>query len=484
MKSNKVHKKSVKLNYVYNMIYQTLLLLVPLITAPYLSRVLGAGGIGVSGYTISIVTYFILFGSLGISVYGQREIAYYQDNKSERSKIFFELLALKMISMTIAMIFFYIFFARSGEYAIYYKILLIEMVANVFDITWFYQGMERFKKTALRNGVVKFLSVIVIFLFVKSSNDLSKYLYIFCFTTLLSHLSLWYPVKKYIEIPEKLNIFRHFKKTLILFIPQVAIQIYTVLDKTMIGALLKDMNEVGYYEQVQKIIKVSLTIVTSMGVAMLPRIANCYAENDKKRIKEYINKAFCFSLCVSIPMAFGMIAVASKFVPSFFGPEFYPGIPLLKIMSVITIFISLSNVIGIQYLLPTKKEKYYTISVIVGAVVNFILNYFLIKCYRAVGAAIATVIAEFLVTAIQFYFVRKEFKFKDVIKMSKNYFIASIVMFGIVSLINQTDIVIRSITVVLETGIGVIIYLLMLYLLKDEFFINTYKSVKKLIFKK
>ncbi len=481
---NKVHKKSVKINYIYNMIYQVLILVMPLITAPYVSRVLEPSGVGIAGYTISIVTYFILFGSLGISVYGQREIAYYQDNKEERSKIFFELLSLKMIAMTASMVLFYIFFARSGEYSAYYKILLLEMVANVFDIVWFYQGMERFKKTALRNAVIKIISLIAIFTFVKTQNDINKYLYIYCFTSLFSNLSLWYRVNKYIEIPEQINIFRHFKKTLVLFIPQVAIQIYTVLDKTMIGSILGDMSQVGYYEQIQKIIKISLTVVTSMGVAMLPRIANCYATNDTKKIKEYINKAFSFSLCISIPMAFGMMAVASKFVPSFFGEEFSPAIPLLKIMSLITIFISLSNVIGIQYLLPTKKEKYYTISVITGAVVNFILNYFLIKCYKSLGATIATVIAEFIVTAIQFYLVRKEFKVIDVIKMSKNYLIAGFIMFVVVSYLNTTDIFIRSVTIVLETGIGAIIYVLLLYILNDKFFIDTYKSVKKLIFKK
>ncbi len=482
--NKKVHKNSVKINYVYNMLYQVLILIMPLITTPYISRVLGADGVGILGYTISIVTYFILFGSLGISIYGQREIAYYQNDKKERSKIFFELIALKLISMTISMILFYLFFARSGNYSAYYKILLLEMVANVFDIVWFYQGMERFKKTTLRNGFIKALSVVAIFMFVKKETDITNYLYIYCLTTLFSNLSLWIRVNKYIELPESLNIKRHLKNTIYLFIPQVAIQIYTVLDKTMIGTILGDMSEVGYYEQVQKIIKVSLVIVTSMGTAMLPRIANCYATKEKEKIKEYINKAFSFSLIFSIPMTFGMIAIASKFVPSFFGPDFYPGIPLMQIMSVITIFISLSNVIGIQYLLPTKKEKYYTISVITGAVVNFILNYFLIKCYKSLGATIATIIAEFIVTAIQFYLVRKEFKVIDVIKMSKNYLIAGFIMFVVVSYLNTTDIFIRSVTIVLETGIGAIIYVLLLYILNDKFFIDTYKSVKKLIFKK
>ena len=480
----KVHKKSVKINYLYNMIYQVLLLIMPLITAPYVARVLGANGVGTAGYTISIVTYFILFGSLGISVYGQREIAYYQNKEKEKSKIFFELLALKLIAMTIAMFLFWLFFARIGEYAIYYKILIIEMVANVFDITWFYQGIERFKKTALRNGIVKVLCVIAIFVFVKQSSDITKYLYIHCFNTFLSNISLWINVKKYLIVPDSLNIFRHLKKTLILFIPQIAINIYTVLDKTMIGAILDNMTQVGYYEEIQKIIKISMIIVTSMGTAMLPRIANCFATNDHKRIKEYIYKAFSFALLLSIPMTLGMIAISHRFVPSFFGDAFAPAAPLLAIMGVITILISLSNVIGIQYLLPTKKEKYYTISVITGAVINFILNYILIQKYQAIGAAIATVIAEFMVTAVQFYFVRKEFKFIEVLKLSTKYFMAGFVMFIVVSFLVNTNIFIRSVTVVLSSGIGALVYIGMLFLLKDEFMLKSVKSVKKMVFKK
>ena len=480
----KVHKKSVKINYFYNMMYQVLLLIMPLITAPYVARVLGASGVGTTGYTISIVSYFILFGSLGISIYGQREIAFYQDNAKEKSKIFFELVALKIIAMTIAMVLFWFFFARTGDYAIYYKILIIEMVANVFDITWFYQGIERFKKTALRNGIVKILSVIAIFALVKKKADINIYLYIHCFNTLFSNLSLWINVKKYLVVPENLNIFRHFSKTLILFIPQIAIKVYTVLDKTMIGSILNNMTQVGYYEETQKIVRISLTIITAMGTAMLPRIANCFAENDHSRIKEYIYKAFSFALILSIPMTFGMIAIANKFVPSFFGNEFAPAAPLMAILSPLLIIIGVNNVLGIQYLLPTKKENYFTIAVICGAIVNFTLNYILIKRYQAFGAAIASVLAEFVVTAVEFYFVRKEFKVIDVIKLSTKYVLAGVVMFAVVSLLVNTTIFVRSVTIVLSSGIGALVYLGMLFLLKDKFMLDTIKSVKKMVFKK
>jgi O-antigen/teichoic acid export membrane protein len=183
-------------------------------------------------------------------------------------------------------------------------------------------------------------------------------------------------------------------------------------------------------------------------------------------------------------MTFGMIAISHRFIPAFFGNEFEPASMIFAIMSVITIFISLSNVIGMQYLLPTKKEKYYTISVITGALINFILNYILIQKYQAIGAAVATVIAEFIVTAVQFYFVRKEFKFIEVLKLSTKYFMAGFVMFIVVSFLVNTNIFIRSVTVVLSSGIGALVYVGMLLLLKDEFLLNTIKSVKKMVFKK
>ena len=475
------HKNSVKLNYLYNMMYQVLLLVLPLIVAPYVARVLGANGVGITGYTISVVTFFILFGSLGISVYGQREISYYQNNKEEQSKIFFELIALKIIAMTLSMILFYFMFARTGEYAMYYKILIIEMVANVFDITWFYQGIERFKKIAFRNGIIKILSAVAVFIFIKNKSDINNYLYISCFNTLLSNISLWINVKKYLVIPERLEIFKHLKKTILLFIPQIAIKVYTVLDKIMIGSILNNMTQVGYYEETQKIIRFSLIIVTAMGTAMLPRISSCFAENDHKRIKEYIYKGFNFALLLSIPMTLGMIAIAKRFVPSFFGNEFAPAYLLLIIMSVITILIGLSNVIGVQYLLPTKKEKYYTISVTIGAVINFVLNYILIQKYQAIGAAIATVIAEFMVTATQFYYVRKDFKIFEIIKLSKNYWIAGIIMFIIVNFLVNTTFVFRSATIIITSGIGALIYVGILLLLKDEFLLDTIKSVKKMV---
>ena len=465
--------KSITKNYIYNLVYQILIIIMPIITTPYLARTLGAEGTGTYSYTISIVTYFILFGSLGLALYGQREIAYVQDDVKKRSKIFFELVILRFFTMSISMVIFYFSFGRSGEYALYYKILLLEMFANCIDISWFFQGIEYFKKTATRNIVVKILSVISIFIFIKDENDVAKYLLIYVLTTLLGNASLWIGIKKYITKVnfKELKIFSQLKPTIQLFIPQIAIQVYTVLDKTMIGGMTGDMAEVGYYEQTQKIVKILLTVITSLGTVMMPRIAKCFAEGEIEQIKNYMNKSFQFVFMLAFPLVFGIIAVSDNFVPLFFGQGYEKVKILMKIMSFIILFIGLSNIIGSQYLLSTKNQKQYTTSVVCGAIVNVIFNFILIRFYKSIGAVIATVIAEFVVTSVQFFFIRKEFKILKIIKLSKNYFISTLIMFAIIIII---DVFIKSnlLGIILQVVFGGILYFTVLLLKKDALLIE------------
>lgn len=469
------NKKSVKKNYIYNMLYQLLIIVLPIITTPYLARKLGASGNGIYGYTISIVTYFILFGSLGINLYGQREIAYNQNNRKKRSQILFELLIIKSITMIFSGIIFFIVFCRTGNYAVYYRILLLEMLANIIDISWFYQGMEDFKKTVIRNFIVKLISIICIFTLIKTPSDINKYLFIYVLSTLIGGLTLWIGVKKYLTKPDKLKFKHHLPIIISLFIPQIAIQIYTVLDKTMIGAILHNMNEVGYYEQSQKIVKILLTIITAVGTVMLPRIANCFAENNKDQIKKYMKKTFNFVFMLSIPLTLGIVAVSHNFSPLFFG-EGYDKVPaVMSILSFIIIFVSLSNVTGTQFLLSTKREKEFTISVVTGAIVNFLFNLVLIYYFKSIGAAIATIIAELSVTLVQLYFVRKDFNLKEIFKLSINYIISGLIM--LITCIG-IDLLIKSniIGLLLQVSIGSLTYLLCLIILKDKFILEIYNN--------
>lgn len=474
--------KSITKNYIYNLIYQILVLILPLITTPYISRVLGAENIGIYSFTLSISAYFILFGSLGIALYGQREIAYNQKDRDKYSITFWEILLLRVITMTISLVLFYFIFARGTQYQMYYKILMLEIVANCIDISWFFQGLEEFKKTVIRNMIVKLISVICIFTFVKTPNDLHIYFWIYVLSVLVGNISLWLYLPKYLAKVKtsELNLFKHFKPTVALFVPQIAIQVYTLLDRTMVGAIIPGKAEVGYYDQGQKIIKILLTVITSLGTVMLPRIANTFASGEKEKITNYMKKSFNMVFILAFPMIFGIIAVSNAFVPVFFGQGYDKVAILMNVISPIILLIGLSNVTGTQYLLPTKRQKEFTISVTCGAIVNFIMNMCLIWKFGAIGASIGTVIAELTVTLVQMYFVRKDFDFKEIIDLTKNYFISSLLMF-IVCLIIGKIIKDNFLSIIVQCIVGGLTYGIVLILLKDSFVCEILNKLKSKI---
>ena len=500
-------KKSITKNYIYNMVYQVLILILPLITTPYLSRVLGAEGIGIYGYTYSIVTYFILFGSLGVAMYGQREIAYAQENVEARKKVFIEIVIFRFITISIAIAFYYFLFIRGAEYQIYYQILLLELIAAAFDISWFFQGMEEFKRTVTRNVLVRICSVSLVFILVKTKEDLAKFTLIYSLADLIGNLSLWLYVPKYIKgvKVKNVNVFKHLPQITLLFIPQIANQIYKILDTTMIGALVSDKTETGYYEQGQKVIRLLLTIVTSLGVVMVPRMASTFASGDKEKIKSYMKMSFKFVFFLAFPIMFGIISISQAFVPVFFGSGYDKVVILINIISPILILMGMANVLGTQYLLPTKHQKEYTISVTIGVIFNFILNYILIRKFASIGASVATVLSELIVVIIQFQFVKKEINLKNLFGMAWKYLLSGIIMFAVCfgirlllatniinsSLINlsknvlmNTDYFINIVSIIIQIIFGALTYFVMLIILKDDYVFKFIDKIKSYIFKK
>ena len=500
-------KKSITKNYIYNMVYQVLILILPLITTPYLSRVLGAEGIGIYGYTYSIVTYFILFGSLGVAMYGQREIAYAQENVEARKKVFIEIVIFRFITISIAIAFYYFLFIRGAEYQIYYQILLLELIAAAFDISWFFQGMEEFKRTVTRNVLVRICSVSLVFILVKTKEDLAKFTLIYSLADLIGNLSLWLYVPRYIKgvKVKNVNVFKHLPQITLLFIPQIANQIYKILDTTMIGALVSDKTETGYYEQGQKVIRLLLTIVTSLGVVMVPRMASTFASGDKEKIKSYMKMSFKFVFFLAFPIMFGIISISQAFVPVFFGSGYDKVVILINIISPILILMGMANVLGTQYLLPTKHQKEYTISVSIGVIFNFILNYILIRKFASIGASVATVLSELIVVIIQFQFVKKEINLKNLFGMAWKYLLSGMIMFAVCfgirlllatniinsSLINlsknvlmNTDYFINIVSIIIQIIFGALTYFVMLIILKDDYVFKFIDKIKSYIFKK
>lgn len=361
-------KKSVAKNYIFNLLYQLLTIVTPLITTPYVARVLGVENNGIYGYTWSIVTYFVLFGSLGTALYGQREIAYIQNDRKKQTNVFWEILSIKTIAYLIVIIAFYLMFCLNGDYSLFYKILVIELVANLIDISWFFQGNEEFDKTVIRNMIVKITGLVCVFLFVKNENDLWKYFLIYVLSDLLGNLSLWIYVPRYLEKSnkKKLHLKKHVKPIILLFLPQISVQIYAVLDKTMLGQLTKSMSEVAYYDQAQKIIKALLLVVSAMSTVMCSRVANSYAKNKINDVKKYLKQSVSMVWLIATPLVFGVFAVASEIVPIYFGNGYDAVIPLMCATSLILIGIGLNNVTGIQYLIQAGKQNIFTLSVTVG----------------------------------------------------------------------------------------------------------------------
>lgn len=270
-----------------------------------------------------------------MALYGQREIAYARENKLKRKKTFFEIIIFRFLSMAISIAVYFFTYASGEQYQTYYLILMLYLLAAAFDISWFFQGMEEFKKTVTRNVIVRLTSVCCIFIFVKTSEDLSKYLLIYSLADLIGNISLWFYLPKYfrgIEV-KHLNIRRHILPIILLFIPQIAVKLYNIVDKTMIGYMMTDKAELGNYEEAYKVINVLFTVVSSIGVVMIPRIASIFASGDVKKINEYIIKSFRFVFFLAFPMMFGIITISKEFVPIFLGEGYDKAAVIINILA-------------------------------------------------------------------------------------------------------------------------------------------------------
>ncbi|MBO5328160.1 MAG: flippase [Clostridia bacterium] len=475
--------KSIKLNYIFNLAYQLLLIVVPLVTAPYLSRVLTPNGVGTYSYTFSIVSYFVLFATLGTTTFGQRAIGYTQDNVEERSRAFWETFIFRTITSVFTLaVYFVVFCVIGSENVAIYAVFALNIVNIIFDISWFLQGMEEFGKTVLGNAVCKILSVVCIFLFVKDSSDLVIYAAIMMGFTLLGSMQMWVFLPKYISKVKGINPFRSIKDILQLFVPTIAIQLYTVLDKSMIGWFTETNEQNGFYEQSEKIVKIALTVVTSLGAVMIPRIAHMFKTGETEKVKEFLYTSYRFVWMISIPICFGLFVVSDVFVPVFFGEGYEPCILLIKIFCPLIIFIGISNVTGLQFLVPTGKNNVFTLTVAVGAVINLILNLFLIPRYFAVGASIASIIAEFCVTVCGFIYVAKTkaYKILPILISSWKYWIAAAIMFLVLYFVKPLFNV-SVLSLVLLILIGIAVYFISLLALVDKFLIDAIKRAFSVI---
>jgi O-antigen/teichoic acid export membrane protein len=471
-------------NFLYNLSYQILVLILPLITVPYVSNVLGAKGVGDYAFTYANMQYFILFGMVGVTLYGNRQIAYVRDNKEKLKNTFYSIYFVQVATMAISIVLFLIFAFtfNEGLYRLLYLVQGVNILASLIDISWLFMGLEQFKKTVVRNTLVKLISFASIFIFVKDTNDLVKYTLILALANFLGNLTFWFYIPGIIGFKNiKLaKLSSHLKASIALFIPQIAIQVYILLSKTLLG-VFTDTVQVGYYENSQKLINIALTVATAIGTVMMPKIANTVALGDIDKVKYYIKNSFFFMNLISIPLTFGLLGIAKELSPWFFGKEFEGIETLIIISSVKILAISWSNVFGTQLLVPLNKTRDFTLSVTAGAVVNLCLNLIILKFMGSVGASITTVLAEITVTIAQMYIIRKFLNLKELIKSVLVFFPSAIIMFIVVRIIG-ISMGAKIITTVVQVSIGGAVYILTLFILfKIIYKQNVIEYVKNMI---
>lgn len=454
-------------NYLYNVGYQVLAIIVPLITSYYVSRVLSPEGVGANAFTNSIIQYFMLLANIGIGYYGNREIAYVRDNKQKMAATFWEIQIVKTVMTVVAYLSFVVFMAFYSGNKTYMWAQSINLLAVAFDISWLYQGLEDFKRTVLRNTFVKITSMIAIFIFIKSPKDVALYIIVLALSTLLGNLTLWpHAVNNYGHVNRgtKLNPWRHFVPTVTMFVPQIATQLYVQLNRTMLG-LMVDQKASGFYQYSDNLVKLILAFVTATGTVMLPHVANAFAQHDMEKVHKMLYKSFDFVSALAYPMMFGIAGVSMTLAPLYYSSKYAPVGPAMLIESIVILMIGWSNVIGTQYLLPVNRVKDFTTSVTIGAVVNIIMNFPLIHLWGLNGAMWSTVLSEISVTAYQLFVVRKSLNIRKMFAGSWKYLLSGIVMFVPVFWLN-THMKASWLWMLVEVAAGIVIYVGMVLLLR------------------
>lgn len=452
---------NLKKNIGYQTIYQILITALPLITAPYLARILGASQQGIYSFNNSIVSYFTLFAMLGISNHGTRCIADAGDNKEKRSFAFWNLYALQIVSSTImcALYSVYLFFFCKENIEIA-TLFIMAVLACLFDVSWLFFGIEQFKITVTRNGIIRIIVVVLILLLVKSQKDLWIYTLLMNGSVLAGNIVLVFIAKKYIhyKTPHWKEIIKNLKPVLVLFIPLLAMTFYHVMDKTMLG-LLSDYENSGFYYNADKVINIPIGIIAGISTVLFPRSVALLNDKTEDGFLDLFSNGVEGTLILSIAMASGIAAISCEFTPLFFGRGFDACVSLIILFSPVMVVKSLSTSIRYQYLVPKHLEQYFTYSVLFGAATNLVANFLLIPSMGAMGAVIGTLLAEIVACVVQIILIKNMINIFTPIIKTVPYILIGLIMIGSVRLIANILSIPLFFKVVLEVFIGVIVYI-------------------------
>ena len=475
------NNKSLKINALFNIIKTCIGLLMPLITFPYSSRVLGPDSIGKVNFAQSISTYFGLIAGLGITTYAVREGAKLRNDIVALSKFTKEILIINLTSTIIAYAFLIptiLFIPKLSDYKCLITLVSSAIFFTTIGMDWFFSSQEEFGYVTIRTIIFQIISIIGLFCLVKNSDDVYAYAFVQIIGSIGTSIwNLFILRKKLIwKTTEKLELKKHIKPILLLFSLSLITSIYTILDTTMLGFLSND-KEIGFYTAATKLNRMVLSAVTAGTAILLPRLSY-NAEYDKDNFLPLFKKSLSMVFIFSIPATVGLSLLAEPIMLLLSGDQYIPAIPVTRILNPIIIVISISSLIGLQYFVPLNKEKLTIISVSIGAITNFLLNFILIPKYQAKGAAIATLVAESSVTFVQILFAGKKIWDKSVFINIIQIVLSTIIMSISISFLNTffSNIFLK---IFLNVISGVIIYFICLLILRNKLILSIINSLKQ-----
>ena len=473
---------SLKNNVVLNYINTLASIVFPLITFPYAARILQPDGIGLVNFQNSIIGYITLLSSLGIPLYAVREVARVRDNVEERNRVTVE---IALLSLILAAGGYVIVFAvgelvpQINAHLSLFYILSLSILFTALGVSWFYTAIEDFKFITVRGLIIRALFVVALFLFVKSKEDLLIYGVIIVGSTVGNEFINFIHLRKFINIFKlnwsKVNIFRHLKPSFSIFVLNLSVSLYVQLNPVMLG-FLSDNTQVGYYTAGSKLSYIILSVVTSMATVLIPHVSNMIQVHDTEKFKQLITKVYHYYMALALPFTIGLIVLSVPLTLVICGNSFYEASYVTAITAPVIIFISITNIIGLQVLYPYGKENYVTYSTIGGAVINLIVDIPLILLWGSKGAAIATFSAELAVLLIQVRLGRSYIPFKYFDDSIKLYVLSSILM-GVAVYLTSSLFNKPIIQLLVPTCIGIVVYFLILYYKKDDILFSVLRYI-------
>ena len=465
-----MEKKSLTKNSIYYLVCQVLNVVFPFLTGMYVARILMPEAVGKVAYAQNIAQYFAILAFLGIPTYGIREVSKLRNNKELLSKTYTELMVINFVSTSIFLLLYVLLIlnvSRFKEDIYLYYITGGSIILNYINNTWLFDGLEEFRFTSIRNIIFKFICFFLLVLLVKTKEDYCIYAFINVFGTGGNYLINMFYTRKYVKLDfTNMRLKNHLKPIMILVTVNLAIELYSLVDVSMLGWFC-DKKHVAFYSYGNKICGIFRQLINSFTMVVVPRLAFYYGGKDKENFNRLISKTLKIIMVLGIPIMGGIQLTANNAIILLYGEKFIPSAGILKLLSLTLIISPVGYLLGSRVLLVTNNEKKMVLSVGAGAVINIICNYFLIQNYYEVGAAVASVISEFVVMIIYVYLGRKFYILVDFSRTLMKTIFATVIMMILLSILGLLFKSIISVLII-QVLVGVISYFLILILLKEQ----------------